>query len=79
LQVVSHADPQTYEVDALRALMVSQATSSYSVSLDVGILFGITSLLAIIAGICTRRSAPELSFVLDVACNPAGEPTGAHA
>ena len=50
LQVVSHANPLTYEVDALRALMVSQATSSYSVPLDIGILFGITSLLVIIAG-----------------------------
>jgi ABC-2 type transport system permease protein len=50
LQLVSHANPLTYEVDALRALMVSQATSGYSVPLDIGILFGITSLLVIIAG-----------------------------
>ncbi len=48
LQFVSHANPLTYEVDALRALMVSGATSAYGIGVDVGILLFATGLLVLI-------------------------------
>lgn len=38
LQLISHVNPLTYEVDALRALMLAEGTSSYGIGLDVGIL-----------------------------------------
>jgi ABC-2 type transport system permease protein len=48
LQVISRANPLTYEVDALRALMVSGATSVYGVGLDLVILIGATTLLILL-------------------------------
>jgi ABC-2 type transport system permease protein len=48
LQCVSHANPLTYEVDALRALMVCGAASAYGIGVDVGILLVATSLLVLI-------------------------------
>ena len=50
LQFVSHANPLTYEVDALRALMVSGAVSAYGIGFDVGILLLATTLLVLIGG-----------------------------
>ena len=38
LQVISHANPLTYQVDALRALMLSGGVSAYGVGTDLGIL-----------------------------------------
>lgn len=45
LQVVSHANPLTYEVDALRALMLMGSASAYGIGLDLLILTGATALL----------------------------------
>jgi len=45
LQVVSHANPLTYEVDALRALMLVGSASAYGIGLDLLILTGATALL----------------------------------
>ncbi len=50
LQVVSHINPLTYEVDALRALMLAGGTSTYGLGLDLGILLAVTALLVIIGG-----------------------------
>ena len=48
LQVVSHFNPLTYEVDALRGLMVVGGTSLYSLPLNLGVLLAATTLLVII-------------------------------
>ena len=48
LQVISHANPLTYEVDALRALMVVGGASAYGIGLDLGILLAATTLLVIL-------------------------------
>ncbi len=45
LQVVSHANPLTYQVDALRALMLAGGTSSYGVGLDLVILTAVTAIM----------------------------------
>jgi len=45
LQAVSHANPLTYEVDALRALMLAGSASAYGIGLDMLILSGATALL----------------------------------
>jgi len=50
LQVISHINPLTYEVDALRALMVTGGTSAFGVGADVGILLAATMILVIIGG-----------------------------
>jgi len=50
LQMISHANPLTYEVDALRALMLAGGTSTYGLGLDTGILVAATTLLVIIGG-----------------------------
>ena len=49
LQVISHANPLTYEVDALRALMVMGGASTYGIGLDLGILLAATTLLVMLA------------------------------
>ena len=48
LQVVSHVNPLTYEVDALRGLMVVGGTSLYSLPLNLGVLLAATALLIVI-------------------------------
>jgi ABC-2 type transport system permease protein len=40
LGVVSHINPLTYQVDALRALMLTQGTSDYGIATDIAILLG---------------------------------------
>jgi ABC-2 type transport system permease protein len=50
LQVISHVNPLTYEVDALRALMLAGGTSEYGVSVDLGILLIATTILVYIGG-----------------------------
>jgi len=50
LQVISRANPLTYEVDALRALMLAGGTSTYRVGWDVLILLAATSILVIVGG-----------------------------
>ncbi len=50
LQVISRVNPLTYEVDALRALMLAGGTSAYGVGWDVLILLAATAILVIVAG-----------------------------
>jgi ABC-2 type transport system permease protein len=49
LRAVSHVNPLTYEVDALRALMLASVASDYGLMLDFGILFGTSVMLIAIA------------------------------
>jgi ABC-2 type transport system permease protein len=50
LQVMAHVNPLTYEVDALRALMVVGGTSVFGLGADAGILLTATTILVIIGG-----------------------------
>jgi ABC-2 type transport system permease protein len=50
LQAISHVNPLTYEVDALRALMLVGGTSAYGIGLDLGVLLAVTVLLVILGG-----------------------------
>jgi ABC-2 type transport system permease protein len=50
LQVVSHLNPVTYEVDALRALMLAGGTSSYGLAVDFGVLTVATAMLVVVGG-----------------------------
>jgi ABC-2 type transport system permease protein len=50
LQVVSHVNPLTYEVDALRALMLAGGTSTYGIGLDMGILVAALIILVVLGG-----------------------------
>jgi ABC-type multidrug transport system permease subunit len=49
LRIVSHLNPLTYEVDALRSLMLTQGISEYSLLLDFGVLLATTAVLTGIA------------------------------
>jgi ABC-2 type transport system permease protein len=49
LSAVSHVNPLTYEVDALRALMLAGGVSDYGLVLDFGVLLAVTVLLTAIA------------------------------
>jgi ABC-2 type transport system permease protein len=49
LRAVSHANPLTYEVDALRALMLTNGASEYGLLLDFGVLLSVTVVLTAIA------------------------------
>ena len=50
LQVISRGNPLTYEVDALRAMMLVGGTSSYGLGVDFAVLLGTTTCLVLIAG-----------------------------
>ena len=50
LKVISHLNPLTYEVDALRTLMLTGGTSLFGLGPDMGILLMITALLVTIGG-----------------------------
>ncbi len=50
LKVVSHLNPLTYEVDALRALMLAGGTSVIGLGTDLGVLLMVTVVLVIIGG-----------------------------
>ena len=50
LRAISHANPMTYEVDALRALMLTRGVSDYGIAADFGILFAVWVALTAIAG-----------------------------
>jgi ABC-2 type transport system permease protein len=50
LKVISHLNPLTYEVDALRALMLTGGTSVFGIGPDMAILLMITALLVGIGG-----------------------------
>jgi ABC-2 type transport system permease protein len=49
LRVVSRVNPLTYEVDALRALMLTHVVSDYGLLLDFGVLLATTAALISIA------------------------------
>lgn len=49
LQIVSHINPLTYQVDLLRSLMVAGGESTISVGLDFAVLGGSTAVLIVIA------------------------------
>jgi ABC-2 type transport system permease protein len=49
LQVVSHVNPLTYQIDALRALMIEGAASGFGVGFDVGVQLAIFALLVAVA------------------------------
>ena len=50
LKVISHLNPLTYEVDALRALMLTGGTSVIGLGTDLGVLLMVTVVLVIIGG-----------------------------
>ncbi len=50
LQVISQGNPLTYEVDALRALMLAGSTSSFGLGWDLLILVAVTAVLVVIGG-----------------------------
>ncbi len=55
LKVVSRVNPLTYEVDALRALMLVHGSSDYGLAADFGVLFVTSIVLISIAGRMYRR------------------------
>ena len=50
LKVISHINPLTYQVDALRSLMLRGWSSSFGLPLDFGVLILATTVLVIISG-----------------------------
>lgn len=57
LRAVSSANPLTYEVDGLRALMLSGGVSQYGLAFDYAVLVLVTALLVVIAA----RMYPRLT------------------
>lgn len=55
LQVISRINPLTYEVDALRALMITNGVSAYGITTDLTMLFMMTTLAVIIGGSLYHR------------------------
>jgi ABC-2 type transport system permease protein len=49
LSAVSHVNPLTYQVDALRALMLVNVSSDYGLLLDFGVLFSAIVALTVVA------------------------------
>ena len=49
LKVVARVNPLTYQVDALRALMLTQGASEYGLPLDFAVLAAVTAVLVAIA------------------------------
>ena len=50
LQVIARINPLTYEVDALRALMLAGGISVFGLGTDLAVLFVGTTILVIIGG-----------------------------
>jgi ABC-2 type transport system permease protein len=50
LKVISHINPLTYEVDALRALMIQGGSSVFGLGLDFGVLCAATACLIYLGG-----------------------------
>jgi len=57
LRVIAHGNPLTYEVDALRGLMIIPGMHNYSIGLDMGVLFCATTVLVMIGGRLYARVA----------------------
>lgn len=49
LQVLSHLNPLSYQVDAQRALMLPEVTSTFGLGVDFAVLIGVTAVLVAIA------------------------------
>ena len=50
MQVLSRVNPLSYEVDAIRALMLSGETSAFGLGIDFAVLIVITGVLVALAG-----------------------------
>ena len=50
LQAVAHANPLSYEVDGLRALMLADGHSALGVPMDFAVLAGVLALLVVVGG-----------------------------
>lgn len=50
LQALSRINPLTYQVDALRALMLADGTSAYGLGTDFGVLLAVTAGLVVVGG-----------------------------
>lgn len=50
LQVLSKINPLTYEVDALRSLMLPEVASGFGLGFDFAVLLGVTTVLVVLAG-----------------------------
>jgi ABC-2 type transport system permease protein len=57
LKVIAHANPLTYAVDALRALMLKGAASTFGLGVDFGVLVLATAVLVTIDGMLYPRAA----------------------
>jgi len=57
LQAISRVNPLTYEVDALRALMLSGGTSAFGIGVDLLVLFLVTAALIWLASALYPRVA----------------------
>ncbi|WP_010586201.1 ABC transporter permease [Schlesneria paludicola] len=57
LKFIAHGNPLTYEVDALRALMLANSHSEFGLGLDFGVLVGTTVLLTLIGAALYPRLA----------------------
>jgi ABC-2 type transport system permease protein len=49
LQVIAHVNPLTYQVDALRGLMIQGSVESFPLALDFAVLIASTVILIVIA------------------------------
>jgi len=49
LRIISHINPLTYEVDALRTLMLVHGASSFGLILDFGVLLAAVVILMILS------------------------------
>jgi ABC-2 type transport system permease protein len=49
LQSIAHGNPLTYEVDALRSLMLNSFSSAFGLGLDFAVLLGVTVAMILIA------------------------------
>jgi ABC-2 type transport system permease protein len=50
LRAIALGNPLTYEVDALRTLMLDGQKSTYGLGVDFAVLAGVTALLIFVAG-----------------------------
>jgi ABC-2 type transport system permease protein len=50
LQLISHINPLTYQVEGLRMLMVAGGTVTYRLGVDFGVLFVVSTVLVMVAG-----------------------------
>lgn len=55
LKVVAKVNPLTYQVDALRGLMVVGGQAHFSIALDLAMLLGITTLLVMLGAVLYRN------------------------